>query len=105
MPIKIYLKSKSNTYYAEGTYSDGMVTVMKGAKIQLDFAIHIRGGTKAKNLRSDKTIVDETGTVIKDCIFSSPSTAAQFITGRSTNGYVAWHIDKKTTLGKYLGRE
>ena len=56
----------------------------------------------AKRCRNDATIVDETGITLKDCTFSSPSTAAQFIMESSINGWEAWHIDKKTSLKKYI---
>jgi len=105
MKTKIFLQSKRGSYSAEALFSEGTVTVLKGTKIQLDFAEHIVGGKKAKSYRDDRSFVDENGIVLKECIFTSPSTAAQFVTGRSTNGYGAWKLDKKTSLGKHLDRE
>lgn len=102
MSIEVYLNSKDKSYDAKGTYSEGIFVVKKGSKIRLDFAEHIRGGRKAMLFRNDPIFVDEAGNVLADCTFSSPSTAAQFVTGRSTNGHVAWHIDQKTTLKKYI---
>ena len=46
--------------------------------------------------------MDENGNILKNCEFTSPSTAAQFVTGRSTNGYEAWKVEKKLSLGQYL---
>jgi hypothetical protein len=37
-----------------------------------------------------------------DVKFTSPSSAAQFVTGRSVNGYVAWRPDDKMSLKEYL---
>lgn len=102
MTVKIYLKAKNGNYDATANYEDGKIIIQKGSKIQLDFADHIRGGKTAKKFRENKEYVDNTGTVIKNCEFNSPSTAAQFVTGRSTNGHIAWKVDKKTSLKKYI---
>lgn len=104
MSIEIYLTSRDQSYDAKGTYTEESFIVKKGSKIRLDFADHIRGGKKSKSYREDPSVVDSDGNVLKDCSFGSSSTAAQFVTGRSTNGLVAWHVDKKTSLKSYLGR-
>lgn len=104
MSIDVYLSSKDHSYDAKGTYSERILIVKKGSKIRSNFAEHIRGGNNAKSFRDNPMFVDADGNVLVDCMFSSPSTAAQFVTGSSTNGYTAWHVDKKTTLKKYLGR-
>ena len=54
-----------------------------------------------KALRNDREIVSYNGCVKKDIYFSSPSAAAIFVTGRSSNGYVTWRIDDKISLKKY----
>ena len=41
-------------------------------------------------------------TILKDCAFTSPSTVAQFVTGRSTSGYVALKVDGKMSLDKHF---
>lgn len=102
MKVEVKLISKKDVYSATAVYEDGMITVKKGGHIQMDFADHIRGGNKAKSFREDKTCVDEEGTILKDCVFSSASTAAQFVTGRSTNGLIAWKVDTKKTLKDYI---
>lgn len=103
MSIEVYLTSKDASYDAKGSYNEESFVVKKGSKIRLEFAEHIRGGRKAKSYRMDPNIVDSEGIVLKDCEFGSPSTAAQFVTGRSTNGLVAWRVDKKTSLKAHLG--
>lgn len=103
MSIEVYLTSKDQSYDAKGTYTEDFFIVKKGSKIRLDFADHIRGGRKAKSFRHDPKVVDNEGNVLKDCEFGSSSTAAQFVTGSSTNGLMAWHVDKKTTLKARLG--
>lgn len=106
MNTKIYLKSTAGLFNAEGEYDDGTVIVRKGSKIQTKLASHTHGGeAKTKALRENRSIVDANGVVLENCSFSSPSTAANFVTGRSSNGYVAWRVDDKNNLGKFLGRE
>lgn len=101
MQIEIYIKTKNNSCYADAIYTDEGITVKAGGTISEDFAEHIRGGNKIKAMRSDlEYVVDRK--IIKDCHFNSPSTAAQFVTGRSINGYEAWKVEKKISLGDYL---
>lgn len=98
MTISLFLKSRDNVFNAEAVYENGTVTVKKGSHVNTIFANHIRGGKKAKSYLEDRQYVDENGLVKKDCTFQSPSTAAQFVTGSSRNGYLVW----KTKEGKKL---
>ena len=102
MKIKVYLAMRSTDVYAEATYEGETITVLPGGTISTDFAEHIRGGRKAKAYRENPEYVDASRQILKECTFTSPSTAAQFVTGRSTNGYEAWKVEKKKSLGKYL---
>lgn len=104
MSIEVYLASKDKSYDAKGTYSEGIFVVKKGSKIRLDFAKHIRGGKKAKSYREDPKVVDNDGNALKDFEFGSSSTAAQFVTGRSTNGFVAWRVDKHINRKRFVGK-
>ena len=106
MKVNVYLRSTTGLFEAEGVYENGTIIVMKGSKIQTALASHTRGGeSTTKAIRENKTLVDENGIVLEDCSFPSPSTAANFVTGRSSNGYVAWRVDDKNNLGRFLGRE
>lgn len=100
--IEIKLAPKNGACFAEGIYEAGKIIVKKGGRINLDFASHIRGGRIAKGYRTNAEYVDKNGNILKDCEFKSPSTAAQFVTGRSTNGYEAWKVAPKQNLGDYL---
>lgn len=102
MKIKIYLIAKSDSYHATAIYENGNVTVEKGSKLRMSFANHVRGGKVAKRCRENPDYVNEDGITIKNCEFSSPSTAAQFVMGSSVNGWTAWHVDKKTNLKQYV---
>ena len=102
MKVKIYLKSKVNNAFAEAVYEDGKTTILPGGRICKDFADHIRGGKTARDYRNNPEFVSSEGIVLKECQFSSPSTASQFVTGRSTNGYATWKVDGKKNLGTFL---
>ena len=102
MKIHVTLSSKVYDEMAEAIYEGSIITVLPGGKIRLDFAEHIRGGRKAKSYRDNPEYVDAEGNILKECVFTSPSTAAQFVTGISTNGYEKWKVEPKKSLGEYL---
>lgn len=102
MEIHVFIKSRTTDIHAEAVYDGETMTVLPGGRISTDFASHIHGGRKAKSYRNSAEYVDADRIILKECIFSSPSTAAQFVTGRSTNGYEAWKVEAKKNLGKYL---
>lgn len=102
MKVALYLNARDGGYNAKATYDGAKVAVLKGSKIRLSFANHVRGGKTAKKYRDNPLFVDTNGFTLDDCVFESPSTAAQFVMGSSVNGWTAWHIDKKTTLKKYV---
>ena len=101
MKIFVTLKTRSDSCNATAEYLGESIIVKAGGTISDDFADHIRGGRQAKRYRNDPEYV-QNRIILKDCVFDSPSTAAQFVTGRSTNGYEAWKVDQKKTLGAYL---
>jgi uncharacterized Fe-S cluster protein YjdI len=102
MEVKIYFSLKDGSAYAEGIYTGEKTIVKAGGKISENFASCIRGGTLAKKMRNDPKHVDSERNIVSDCVFKSPSTAVQFISGRSLSGYEAWKVDKKKRLGAYL---
>ena len=102
--ISLVLTSRNGKYNAAAEYEENKIVVKAGSIINQEFAEHIRGGKKAKGYRDNAEFVDGTGKVIKDCVFSSPSTAAQFVTGSSNNGYRVWKDRNGKTLKEILGR-
>ena len=102
MEVTVYLKSKRNEYYAEAKYDGSVFVVLKGGKVRTDFSEHIRGGNLAKTYRDNPEYVDKQGNILQDCSFTSPSTAAQFVNGTSTNGYKAWKVGAKLSLGEFM---
>lgn len=102
--MKLYMKAKANTFSAVADYENGNLIVLTGS-IRIDyFSKSISGGGKtAFTLREHADFVNEEGIVLRDIKFTSPSTAAQFVSGRNTNGLIAWKIqDRNTTLKEYL---
>ena len=95
---------KGHGYEARATYEDGVIRVHKGSKIGFPTTAKFKRTKEAYKLREDAEIVKD-GIVIKECSFNSPSTAAQFITGGSRNGYDTWKVEKGYSLGRYLEDE
>lgn len=100
--IRVVLKSKRGTHYAEGFYEGGKITVVKGSRIYVDNATYMNLNTPVFAMRADRTIVDDQGIVLRDVVFDSPTTAAIFVTGRSVNGMIAWRPDDKVSLKEYM---
>ena len=101
--MKVVLKSKRQTHYATGEYDGKGILIHKGSKINLvdsypDMPINIR------NSRQDRAVVSEDGTLLSDLYFSAPSGAAVFVTGRSTNGFIAWRPNDEMSLKEFLSR-
>ncbi len=102
MKIEVTIKRRSKDVFAKAIYEGETITVLPGGKISKDFAEHIKGGKKAKSFRNNPDYVDGNRVIIEKCVFNSPSTAAQFVTGRSMNGYKAWRVDENKSLDEYL---
>lgn len=100
--IKVFMKSRKNGYFAEGFYDGKVLKVMPGGKVSSGFSEKIRGGTIAKNKRADRNVVTTNGEIINECVFNSPSTAAQFVSGQSRNGYLTWKTEDGEMLKNYL---
>ena len=103
MNITVTLKSRNKNYSATGKYIDSKnFIVCKGSQIYLNNDSVV--SKKVMKFRESTEYVDKDGIVIKDCVFGSPSTAAQFVNGSSTNGYVAWKVGKQS-LKEYLAEK
>ena len=100
--LLLFLKTRTGNCDAKAEYDDGKMIVKKGSRVSLQLASHIRGGKKAKSYLEDKSYVDDMGMVIQECEFTSPSTAAQFVTGNSANGYMVWKDKDGTRLKELL---
>lgn len=99
--MKLVLKSKKNLHYAEATWDGEQIIVLSGSKINPIVAFP-QMSEEIKHMREDRKIVNEQNELLVDVKFTSPSSAAQFVTGRSVNGYIAWRPDDKMSLKEYL---
>lgn len=88
-------------YKATGLYVDGRIVVNKGSHIKYPTTNGFIPNESALSKRNDPKFVRD-GIVIEECTFDSPSTAAQFVTGGSRNGYDTWKISKGYSLGQFL---
>ena len=89
--MELFLSSKRKGFCAKAifdTESNNFV-VLKGATVSENVARSekFRGAKYIEKAR-EKYVVD--GHVMEDVVFNSPSTAANFTTGRSTNGLITW---------------
>ena len=98
------MHTRNNAAFAEAIYTGDSVIVLPGGRVSEKFASHINGGDYALKFRNDPKYVDSNRNIIKQCEFHSPSIAAQFVNGMSTNGYRKWRVGD-VTLGEYLKSE
>ena len=105
METSMYLNSVDGFFRAKGIYTPEQTIALKGSMVNIRFSETFGGAEIVHKLRNDISAVDKNGTLLKNCTFSSYSTAAQFVTGRSSNGYSAWRVDTKHNLGRFLGRK
>lgn len=99
-----YIKGKDAD--AVGRYSDGKFTVLKGSVFSCTEAPSYTGKEKRKQFIEQHCSV-ASGKIIltEDYTFKSPSTAAEYVLGRSTNGWIMWKDDIGQTLDTVYPRK
>lgn len=100
--MKLYLKTKSGAD-AVGEYDPVAKTmvVRKGSIVAPD--VHTDGKFRSANSVIKNRELYCNGVKAKqDVVFKSASTAANFVTGRSTNGLIAWKNSDGITLRSLL---
>ena len=104
--IEVFIKSKKGAD-AKGIYNEmtNETIVLKGSKVSdyISTSKSFRGIESINNQRSK--YCNKNGTVKKDVIFNSSSTAANFVTGTSSNGLTVWKDCKGKTLKDILKNE
>lgn len=90
--IKVYMKSKSNIYNATALFYGKEVVLLQGSQISAKTAMALRINVKKSHL------VDLDNTILENIDFSSVSAAAQFVSGRSANGWVEWRLENGDLL-------
>ena len=95
--MKVILNSRGICAYADYDISTNKCVVLAGSEVTPTVS-------QAPTFRSKNTVVKLREKYVKDCIvtedvhFKSPSTAANFITGSSTNGFAAWKTEDGRTI-------
>lgn len=87
--MTLYLRSKNADAVAEYNPSTRVFIVKKGSRVSPDIS-HSEKFRGAKTIEKNREQYVRDGIVIKDATFKSSSTAANFVTGRSTNGLTVW---------------
>lgn len=100
MLIDVYLKHRN--YDAVGTYNtETKETIVKKGSIVSEDVSNAPMFRSANSIRKKRIESVENRILKKDISFKSPSSAANFVTGYSKNGYVTWK-NKEGTLLKDL---
>lgn len=105
--MKLFIKRKNKAVNATADYDpiNKKFTVLKGSIVSenIEYSTTFRGAKSIEKTRGDGAVIDRI--VTKDIIFKSPSTAANFVTGASTNGLTAWKDNNGKTLKVILAEE
>lgn len=86
--MKVFLKNSKKKYDAVGDYNEktNELLVKKDSIVSKD----IREFKGTNSIIKRRTLYVKDDIVLEDVGFKSPSTAANFITGRSSNGMDVW---------------
>ncbi len=97
--MNLHLISSKNFIDAKATYDpkNKTFTVLKDSVVSATVAhsATFRGATTVEKLRAEYV---KNNVVKKDVVFKSASTAANFVTGRSTNGLITWKNNNNVPL-------
>lgn len=97
--MKVYLKRRNGDVDAKGIFDEttGALKVLKGSRVsdQVHHTEKFRGAKTIEALR-EKYVLN--GVVKEDVPFKSASTAANFVTGSSTNGLTSWKTEEGVQL-------
>lgn len=89
--MQVFLVRKRSGVEAIGEFNikTKELKVLKGSKVSKDIAFSptFRGATSIEKRRKGRVI---NNILQEDILFNSPSTASNFVTGRSTNGLSLW---------------
>ncbi len=101
--MKVYLKRQKNSVDAIAEFDpiNKGITVLKGSKLSPIIA-HTEKFRGAKSIEKSRTGIVKDNTLLKDINFKSASTAANFVTGSSTNGLIAWKDSNGKTIKEIL---
>lgn len=104
--MRLYIKRPQCGVDAVAEYdtTTGIMTVLKGSRVSdsISRSEKFRG---VKSIEKSRVNYVEESVVLRDALFKSPSTAANFVTGTSTNGKTAWRDYKGRRLKEILETE
>lgn len=89
--MRLYIKRRNSEVDAVAEYDveSKVFVVLKGSKVSKNIA-HSEKFRGTKSIEKARAEYVRDCKVIKDAVFKSSSTAANFVTGTSTNGLMAW---------------
>lgn len=104
-PLQFYLKrtvKNVGLVEARGRQTEEGFVVLAGSHISKE-----DDNTISKTLKEERkhAPLDANGNLLEDVLFSSPSTAASFVIGKSANGLVYWKDENGNTLKSLETRE
>lgn len=105
--MKVYLIREKKGIHAIAKYDPKTkeCRVLKGSLISdtVSYSKTFRGSGAIEKLRTNGALAGNELT--KDLLFKSSSTAANFVTGSSTNGMIAWKDKNGKTLRELIDSE
>lgn len=101
--MKVFLIRERSGIDAQGEFdpSTRAVTVLKGSKLSATVA-HTEKFRGTKSIEKSREGVLKDNVLQKNMEFKSASTAANFVTGSSTNGLIAWKDKSGRTIKEIL---
>jgi len=105
--MKLFIKRKKSNIDATLEYDalNQMYTLLKGSRVSNAVSMNskFRSANSVEKARSNGVV--NNCILIEDIVFKSSSTAANFVTGTSTNGKIAWRNENGRTLREIQAEE
>ena len=94
--MKVFLKNSKKSFDALGEYDEktNELIVKKDSLV----SENIKEFKGTNSIVKRRTLYVKNNRVLEDVCFKSPSTAANFVTGRSSNGMDVWKNEKNESL-------
>ena len=92
----LFLKGRGRTYNAIGLFDGKTLIVKKGSLIS--DTVSEKMNSSILKLRNDSSLVSKQNILLRDITFDSPSAAASFVTGFTSNGLIKWRDSDKRIL-------
>ncbi len=101
--MKVYIIRERSGIDAKGEFNlaSRTVTVLKGSKLSSTIA-HTEKFRGARSIEKSREGVLKDNVLQKNIEFKSASTAANFVTGSSTNGLIAWKDKSGKTIKEII---